>query len=221
MTKSETKPIYFVPGMGTDKKIFERVRLPKQKYETHIIEWLQPEENEPLQHYVKRMAENIVHDNPILVGVSFGGVIVQEMKEILTPDKTIIVSSVKSRQEFPRYMRFGSATKLYKLLTATGILSVSDLGKLGWNASAKKRLRKMQPYLNVRDQQYISWAIKNMVEWDREEEDPSVYHIHGTSDEIFPIKYIDKCRKIENGTHAMILNKTPSIIDEIVKIVES
>lgn len=206
--------------MATDKKIFERIRLPSTKYECKVIEWLPPEEKEPLDNYVKRMAKSITHENPILVGVSFGGVIVQEMAEIISVNKTIIVSSVKSRQEFPNYMKFGSITKLYKLLTASNILSTSDLGKLGWNEKARTRLRKMQVYLNVRDAEYLSWAIQNMVEWEREEENPEVYHIHGTADEVFPIKNIHKCRKIEKGTHAMILDKTPSIVKEILDIIE-
>ena len=220
MLENPPKTIYFVPGMATDKKIFERIRFPNSKYQYHVIEWLIPEENEPLAAYVQRMAKDIKHSNPILIGVSFGGIIVQEMAKIIPVEKTIIISSVKSRQEFPRYMRFGSFTKLYKLLTASGILSVSDLGKLGWNARARKRLRKMQVYFNVRDEKYLAWAIKNMVEWDRETEDPKVYHIHGTRDEVFPIKYIDNCRKIKRGRHAMILDKTPSVMEEVLKIIE-
>lgn len=212
--------IYFVPGMATDKRIFERMRLPNPKFQYVVIEWLEPENNELLTDYVARMAKAIKHTNPILVGVSFGGVIVQEMARLFPVEKTIIISSVKSRQEFPRYMRFGSFTKLYKLLTASGILSISDLGKLGWNERMRRRLRKIQPYLSVRDEKYLTWAIKNMVEWDREIADSNVFHIHGTKDEVFPIKYIRNCRKIKKGTHAMILQKTPSIVEEILKIIE-
>lgn len=220
LIQNEPKAIYFVPGMATDKKIFERIRLPSSKYQYYVLEWLLPEDKESLVDYVERMAKDVKHSNPILIGVSFGGVIVQEMAKIIPVDKTIIISSVKSRKEFPRYMRFGSFTKLYKLLTSSGILSVSDLGKLGWNIRARKRLRKMQAYFNVRDEKYLSWAIKNMVEWNRETEDPDVYHIHGTKDEVFPIKYIDNCRKIKRGRHAMILDKTPSVLKEILKIIE-
>lgn len=220
MIEKQPKIIYFVPGMATDKKIFERIRLPNSKYQYIILEWLMPKDNESLVAYVQRMVKDIKHSNPILIGVSFGGVIVQEMSKIISTDKVIIISSVKSRQEFPRYMRFGSFTKLYKLLTASGILSVSDLGKLGWNTRVRKRLRKMQVYLNVRDRKYLSWAIRNMLEWDRETEDPEVYHIHGTKDEVFPVKYIDRCQKIKRGKHSMILDKTPSVVDEILKILE-
>lgn len=220
MNKKAQQAIYFIPGMATDKKIFERIRLPNSQFDAKVIEWLPPKDKEPLKAYVERMSLSVKHENPVLVGVSFGGVIVQEMSQILEVDKTIIVSSVKSRQELPLYMKFGAYTKLYKLLTASGILSVSDLGKLGWNEKTRKNLRKMQAYLKVRDKEYLTWAIQNMVEWERETEDPEVYHIHGTNDEVFPIKNIDKCRKIDKGTHAMILDKTPSVVEEILKIIE-
>ena len=212
--------IYFVPGMATDKKIFERIRFPSARFQYEVLEWIPPKDNELLMDYVKRMAKGIKHEKPILIGVSFGGVIVQEMAKLLPIEKTIIISSVKSRREFPRYMRFGSFTKLYRLLTASGILSISDLGRLGWNQRMRNRLRKIQPYLSVRDEKYLAWAIKNMVEWDREVADPDIYHIHGTRDEVFPIRYIENCIKIKKGTHAMILHKTPSILEEILKIIE-
>src|SRR5690625_7569048 len=97
--------------------------------------------------YVKRMAKGIKHEKTILIGVSFGGVIVQEMAKLLPIEKTIIISSVKSRREFPRYMRFGSFTKLYRLLTAAGILSISDLGRLGWKKGMLHRVLRIQPSL--------------------------------------------------------------------------
>lgn len=220
MSKNAHKTVYFVPGMATDYKIFERIRLSKENYNWQVIEWLPPKRNESLHHYVIRMAKEIKDKEPILVGVSFGGVVVQEMKRMVNPEKTIIISSVKSRKEFPRYMRFSAATKLYKLLTASKLLSVSDLSELGWNSKIKRRLRKMQYYLNVRDAEYLNWAIQNMIEWERQEEDPEIYHIHGTKDEVFPIQYIKRCRKIEGGTHAMILDKTPTVTKELINIIE-
>src|SRR5699024_6640564 len=122
--------MYFVPGMATDKKIFERIRFPNSKFQYKVLEWIPPKSNEPLTHYVKRMAKGIKHENPILIGVSFGGVIVQEMTKLFPIEKTIIISSVKSRNEFPRYIRFVFFTKLYNLLNDSGILIVSYLTML-------------------------------------------------------------------------------------------
>src|SRR5699024_7923097 len=161
-----------------------------------VIEWLPPKRNESLHHYVIRMAKEIKDKEPILVGVSFGGVVVQEMKRMVNPEKTIIISSVKSRKEFPRYMRFSAATKLYKLLTASKLLSVSDLSKLGWNSKIKRRLRKMQYYLNVRDAEYLNWAIQNMIEWERQEEDTEKYNINVKKNKWYTINKIRRDEKL-------------------------
>lgn len=212
--------VYFVPGMGANEKIFERIRLPKSVFESEVIPWLPPKEKEPLDSYVKRMLESVKHPKPILLGVSFGGVIVQEMSKCIDTEATIIVSSVKSREEFPLYMKFASATGAHKLLTASGILSVKDFSKLGISKSQKKILKQFEAYMTVRDKKYLTWAIDAIVNWDRKKADPNVHHIHGTSDEIFPYKRISNAEAIEGGTHAMIITKGSSIVNKILQIIK-
>ena len=47
------------------------------------------------------MAERVVEPNAILVGVSFGGVVVQEMAAFLNLKNLVIISSVKTKEELP------------------------------------------------------------------------------------------------------------------------
>ena len=63
-----------------------------------------PLDNEALEDYALRMTQYIVHENAVLLGVSFGGVLVQEMSKHIKVRKLIIVSSVKSASELPRHM---------------------------------------------------------------------------------------------------------------------
>ena len=81
--------VYFMPGMAASPSIFERIRLPAETFEMHLLEWVSPKKNESLAAYAKRMAENIKHENVILVGVSFGGILVQEMKPFVNPKKVL------------------------------------------------------------------------------------------------------------------------------------
>jgi hypothetical protein len=39
---------------------------------------------ETLVSYAKRMCEKVTHPNPVLIGVSFGGILVQEMSKIIS-----------------------------------------------------------------------------------------------------------------------------------------
>ena len=74
--------VYFMPGMSANSLIFERIKL-QHEFKSHFLEWIQPEKDESLNSYAKRLSLKIVHDNPILVGVSFGGVIIQEISKII------------------------------------------------------------------------------------------------------------------------------------------
>ena len=97
--------VYFVPGLAASIEIFENIKLPKDQFEVHFLEWILPIHNETIQSYAKRMSDKITHKNVVLIGVSFGGIVVQEMSEIIKPQKTIIISSVKSNQELPIHMK--------------------------------------------------------------------------------------------------------------------
>jgi len=91
----EKKHIYFMPGLGANSKIFEYISLPKDRFEMHLLEWKIPvSEEESIEDYAKRMTGEIKHQNPILLGVSFGGVLVQEIAKIIAVEKVILVSSI-------------------------------------------------------------------------------------------------------------------------------
>lgn len=216
---SDKNHIYFVPGMAAGQEIFRNIHFPKS-YKVHFLEWLIPEKAETLEDYSKRMAFRVKHDNAILVGVSFGGVVVQEMSRFLKLKKLIIISSVKTRNELPRRMKVARYTKAYKLIPTSLVLSVEDLTKFSIGPKSKKRLSLYQQYLHVRDKRYLDWALEKMVTWDRKEEIEGVIHIQGDKDIVFPIKYIQGCTVIQNGTHIMILNKGREISKKLLKIFE-
>ncbi|MDC8003635.1 alpha/beta hydrolase [Aureisphaera galaxeae] len=218
---TEKIPIYFVPGLAASKEIFRNIRLPEDRYEIHILEWLIPEKEETIQQYAKRMADRIEHQNAVLVGVSFGGVMVQEMSQFLDLRALVIISSVKTKNELPARFRWVRNTGAYKLLPTGWALSVKDLTKLAIGPRSKKRLTLYQEYLSVRDKQYLDWAIKQMVCWERTEKVPGVHHIHGDGDIVFPSKNISEYTLLEGGTHVMILNKGSKVSKLLENIIET
>ena len=117
-------PVYFMPGLAASPTIFERIALPEATFETVLLEWEIPLENETLTDYAKRMTQKITHKKPVLIGVSFGGILVQEMTKYIEVRKTIIISSVKSNLEFPRRMKMAKSTKAYKLIPLNLLLNI-------------------------------------------------------------------------------------------------
>jgi pimeloyl-ACP methyl ester carboxylesterase len=214
-------PVYFMPGLAASTSIFENIQLDKTEFEMFLLEWKIPNKGETLQEYAKRMCEDIKHENPVLVGVSFGGILVQEMNKIIPVRKTIIISSVKCNKEFPRRIRFAKVTKLYKLIPIWMLQNVEKLLPYVFEEkSAFKRTELYHKYFAVRDTFYLKWSLQQVLLWDRSTPDPEVIHIHGDKDEVFPIKYIKNCNVLEGGTHIMIVNKFRWLNEKLAEILK-
>ena len=211
--------VYFMPGMAASSSIFERIHLPTETFEMHLLEWVLPKKNESLKDYARRMAKNIKHENVILVGVSFGGILVQEMKPFVNPKKVIIISSVKSNVELPRRMKIAKATKAYKLVPTQLLENIEFFAKFAFGSSIlKQRIKLYEKFLSVRDKSYLDWAIEQIINWERKEIDEEIIHIHGESDEVFPLRHIKNCIKVKGGTHIMIITKYRWLNENLPKI---
>lgn len=208
-----------MPGMAASSTIFERIHLPDAIFEMHLLEWEIPNPGESLTAYAQRIAQKVTHEDPILIGVSFGGILVQEMKQFLHPKKVIIISSVKSNAEFPRRFKLAKTTKAYKLIPTTLFENIEMLVKFSFGSSiVKQRLALYEKFLAVRDKRYLDWAIEQIINWDRTVIDNEIIHIHGDADEVFPPKYIKEFIPVKGGTHIMILSKYRWLNDNLPKI---
>jgi hypothetical protein len=211
--------VYFMPGLAASPLIFERIVLPSANFEMVLLEWEIPLEKESLADYALRMSKKITHKNAVLIGVSFGGILVQEMSKFVTVRKVIIISSVKSNLEFPLRMKFAKTTKAYKLIPTNLILNVENLAKFSFGDKVNQRLKLYEKFLSIRDIHYLDWAIEQIILWDRTLADEKVIHIHGDADDVFPIKYIKNCTVVKGGTHIMILNKFKWLNENLPRII--
>lgn len=199
--------VYLMPGMAANPTIFENIKLPEDVFKLHWLEWVIPVKNETLKDYAIRMNANIKHENSVLLGVSFGGVLVQEMSKHIKLRKLFIVSSVKSKHELPKRLKLARTTKAYKIVPTQLLGNLDLLTKYAFGKTVTKRVELYKKYLSVSDKRYLDWAIKEMVCWEQSEPLPETIHIHGDSDMVFPHNCITNCITIKGGTHIMIINK--------------
>lgn len=212
-------PVYFMPGLAASSKIFERIVLPAELFEIVLLEWEIPLDNESLTEYAKRISKKIKHKSPVLIGVSFGGILVQEMAMHIDARKVIIISSVKSNLEFPRRMKIAKSTKAYKLIPTSLFLNIENLAQFSFGAKINSRIKLYEKFLSVRDIRYLDWAVEQIILWQRTVVDEKIIHIHGDADEVFPIKYIKNCIVVKGGTHIMILAKCKWLNENLPKII--
>lgn len=199
--------VYLMPGMAANPTIFRHIHLPEAQFELHRLQWFIPAKDMSLSEYAMKMSERVKHEAPVLLGVSFGGMLVQEMARYLSPRKVVVVSSVKHESELPKRMLFAKYTKIHKLLPTGIVNNVELLAKYAFGERVTKRLALYEEYLSIRDKYYIDWSIDQIVNWKRSQLAVDVVHIHGEKDNVFPISNIDHCIRVRQGTHTMIIHR--------------
>ena len=212
-------PVYLMPGLAASSTIFEKIDLPNDIFEVYLLDWVLPFENETLKSYAERMSQKVIHKEAVLIGVSFGGILVQEMAQFLNPKKVIIISSVKSNAELPLKMKFAKMTKAYKLLPTSLLSDMDFLEKFLLGAIPKQRIEYYKKYLTITDKKYLDWAIEQVVAWNRLIPDDKVIHIHGDHDTVFPSQKIQNFINVKNGTHVMILNRSKWFNENLPRVI--
>jgi pimeloyl-ACP methyl ester carboxylesterase len=109
-------PVYFMPGLAASSTIFERINLDESVFEMCLLEWEIPQLKESLSDYALRITKNIKHENPVLIGVSFGGILVQEMAKHIDVRKVIIISSVRSNLESGKVFLWRKSQQTNKII---------------------------------------------------------------------------------------------------------
>ena len=204
--------------MAANSKIFERLRLDETLFDVHLLDWIQPlSVHESIESYTQRYAALIKHKNPVIIGVSFGGVIAQELTKIRSVKKVILISSLQDYYELPIILRIIKQLRLYRLFPAYFIPIIENTVLKINEQKFSRRIHGYRKYLSYRNPLYLRWAIKRLLHWKGVNTNIGILHLHGTQDEVLPIKYIKNCKPILKGSHAMILSKAKEISQLITK----
>jgi len=211
------KTVYLLPGLGATGEAFSKLKFPNCKRVT--IKWLKPKEKEDLPAYAKRLSKQIKDpENSILCGLSFGGIVAIELAKILEVDKTILISSVKTRKEFPNTIKMAKLLPVHKLIAADFVSKFSFWYWVPFGKTTKEEKKLIKSMVDVIDGPFTDWCANQAVQWKNKEVPPNVYHIHGTADRIFPFFHIKNYYKIKGGTHFMIVNRADEINEYIEDI---
>lgn len=220
MITDKENHIYMMPGLAASSLVFENINLKNSKYQLHRLDWIQPKKKESLNSYCKRLSKKIKHKEPILLGVSFGGIIVQELDKILNVKKLIIVSSVKTHHEYPVVFKIA---RDYQLNNALPFGMFDNFVKFSLKLNINKLYKRIdlaERYLTERDERYLEWAVWSLLNWKQGEIREDIIHIHGDKDKVFPINNISNCIKIKGGKHEMIILRAKWFNENLVSLIE-
>lgn len=209
--------IYRIPGMGLDKRVFSKLEFP-EGYEVVDIEWRRYAGVTTLGDYARALIDEFDFNKPFsLVGLSMGGMIVIEMMKYIKPERAMIISSAKKRNELPWRARFIGNTGLYKLVPSKLMKSVAILMIKKLVSLPQKQHETLVDMLASCDAKFFKWSLGAITTWDNKEVRGEVVHIHGDKDRTIFFKNIkEPVIVIEGGTHFMAGNRAGEI-NKIIK----
>lgn len=198
--------VYFLSGLGADKRAFAGIRLP-DKFIPHHIDWIRPEKKELLPAYARRLAKVIDSSQPfVLIGLSFGGIVAIEINKFLKAEQIIIISSVSTRSQLPPHHRQAGLFQFYRILPYWFFKTANPLNYWIFGARTKDEKVLLKQILKDMDTEFLKWAIGRLTTWDNKVKPENLYHIHGTADMLMPILFVKPDLKIKKGGHLMVHN---------------
>jgi len=207
--------VYFISGLAADKRVFKYIELPAGCEVVHL-EWITPQKDDNLASYALRLAEKINKNEPFaLLGLSFGGMLATEIAKQYNPVVTIIISSVPVASQLPGYFRMAGKMGLHKLVPVS-LLKSSAATKRFFTRENNADKKLLWEIINESDEGLIRWSIDAILNWQNETIPQPIWHIHGTRDEILPVKFTHPTHIIQKEGHMMIMT-CPQIVNGIIE----
>lgn len=209
------KNMYILSGLGADERVFQYFDF--TGYNVSYIKWVSAGKNQSIENYTKQIISQILHPCPIIMGLSFGGIIAIEIARQIEVEKVILIASVKQRGELPLFYRLAGRMGLHKLIPVSILKSPNLLTNYMFGVSTDEDKLLFRQILLDTDSDFLRWAINRIVKWKNVTLTKSLVHIHGTKDRILPFRYVISDYKIKGGGHLMTLSHPKEIMDIVKK----
>lgn len=206
--------VYFISGLAADKRVFKYIQLP-EGCEAVYLDWISPEKDESLPSYALRLASTINKEEPFaLVGLSFGGMLATEIAKQYQPVVTILISSVPVSTHLPGYFKVAGKMGLHKIVPIS-LLKSSAATKRFFTRELMEDKKLLWQIINESDTGLIRWSMNAILNWQNDIIPQPVWHIHGTRDEVLPVRYTRPTHTIPKEGHMMVMT-CPQVVNEFL-----
>ncbi len=208
--------IYCFSGLGADERLFDHLSV--DGYTLHHIQWRPHLPTETLPQYAERLSQQIKESNPLLLGVSFGGMLAQEAAAIVNAKQTILISSIQSAAHFPAYYHWANRLKMAEWMPAKLFITPGPVADYLFGAEGAEDKKLLRHFMQKADATFIKWALGAIINWINKSSPKNLMHIHGSKDRIIPLPK-NVHHTIEGGGHLMVYNRAEEINTLLKKVI--
>lgn len=213
----EKKHIYLISGLGSDERVFQYLDL--KDYEVHPVQWIDPVKGESMQDYAQRLKAQIKTADPILIGLSMGGMIAVEIGKLISTEKIILISSAKFASELPTSFNIFKKWKAHHYIPDFLLLWPNRVLYHMFSVYNRRDKAMLKSILQDTDAKFARWAMDAILKWKNSEIKGTLIHIHGIRDRIIPIENVAADYIIEGGSHSMVFQQPEKITGIIRQII--
>lgn len=214
------KNVVLFPGLAADRRLFSQLTI--ENFPVRIIEFLSPEKNESISRYAQRIAASIPPgDHTVFIGVSFGGILAQEVARFYEVEKIVLISSISSKNQLPFQFSVFKVFPVYDWLSEKQLKELVMWVSERFTIKNKKDRALFESMVWDADIRLIRWGIRQTLRWQQEMPASDITHIHGSLDRLFPIKHIPADYTIESGAHFMVIQQAKEISEVLNGILEA
>jgi pimeloyl-ACP methyl ester carboxylesterase len=210
--------VYLLPGVGCDARLFDRIQL--GAHEVTKLEWPEFTAGITLADIARALSGQVDKSRPhVLVGVSMGGMVAQELAVLTNPEKVVLISSWTGPQEWPFYVRAGAALGFPGLIREWSMRMVwplkrlidrrsSEIDQLLWDMAVKQSARKLR------------LGTTAVLRWKGSTWKGRVIRIHGDKDIVTPLRFqVDHL--VKGGQHVMVLTRADEVSRLLLEAISS
>lgn len=213
--EAQNHTVYLIPGQGADARLYKNLVI-DSSYQVKHISYYTPEKGWDMKTFARELAKQIdITETYSIIGVSLGGMLATEMADFLQPEKVIVISSAKSRLEFPGRYRFQKVVPVHRIVPGFAIKLGARILQPIVEPDRNKDKETFKSMLKNKDSKFLKRTTTMIITWRRKSYNKDIVHIHGDLDKTLPPRFVNFHYLVEDGSHMMVLTRG-DLISELV-----
>jgi pimeloyl-ACP methyl ester carboxylesterase len=178
---------------------------------------------EEIEAYALRMKlkNAILEDDPILMGVSFGGMMAVELAKHFPAATVVQISSAGTRRQLPWWMKISGRLGLNRLLPVRPGKGFRWLEDYSLGVETEDDARLVEGFRGKTDPRYLRWALGQVVNWKNDWRPDRYFHVQGDRDRIFALSRSGATHVVSGAGHFMVYNRAAEVSGILTVIINS